>query len=100
MNFYAASNMPVYRVEKEKKEKPPKTPKVIGSTAVKRSKMFAAQAQKDGAAQAVRPVTSSSAVQHDASSIDRLLGPAVDGPPSPGSLRELSQQVKRASALD
>ncbi|KAK4106576.1 hypothetical protein N658DRAFT_23571 [Parathielavia hyrcaniae] len=94
MNFYAASNMPVYRVEQkpQKSSKPPPS---------KKSRILGLQRpQRDAAPPPVRPVTSSDAVPHDSRSIDRLLDPAVDGPPSPESLRELSQQLKRDSARD
>ncbi|KAK3906335.1 hypothetical protein C8A05DRAFT_40832 [Staphylotrichum tortipilum] len=99
MNFYATSNMPVYRVEREprqqKSSKPPKS-------SSKKSRILGLQTpQRDTATSPVRPVTSSAdAASHEVRSIDGLLDPAVEGPPSPESLRELSQQVKRASARD
>lgn len=98
MNFYAASNMPVYRVEREPRPKSSKPPK-SGS---KKSRILGLQSpQRDTAPPPVRPVTSSAdAASHEGRSIDGLLDPAVEGPPSPESLRELSQQVKRASARD
>ncbi|KAK4123752.1 hypothetical protein N657DRAFT_716946 [Parathielavia appendiculata] len=93
MNFYAASNMPVYRVE----EKPQKSSKQDS----KKSRILGLQRpQRDAAPPPVRPVTSSDVTPHDTRSIDRLLDPAVDGPPSPESLRELSQQLKRESVRD
>ncbi|KAK4149885.1 hypothetical protein C8A00DRAFT_18486 [Chaetomidium leptoderma] len=96
MNFYAASNMPVYRVEKE-----PPRPKSAKAKVSKKSRIMGLQtAQRETAPPPVRPVTSSDAVPHDARSLDRLLDPAIDGPPSPESLRELSQQMKHASAHD
>ncbi|KAK3302108.1 uncharacterized protein B0T15DRAFT_514163 [Chaetomium strumarium] len=94
MNFYAASNMPVYRVEREARQKAskqgPKKSRILGLPS----------SPKETVPSPVRPLTSSHAVPHDAGSIDRLLDPAIDGPPSPESIRELSQQVRRASIQD
>ncbi len=98
MNFYASSNMPVYHVEREPSRPKSSKPVKQGS---KKSRFLGLQtplAPRDSTP--VRPVTSSDGIPHDAHSIDRLLDPAVEGPPSPESLRELSQQMKRASALD
>ncbi|KAL2130854.1 hypothetical protein VTI74DRAFT_5858 [Chaetomium olivicolor] len=96
MNFYAASNMPVYRVERE--TRPPKPSK---SKTGKKSRFLGLQSPpRDTAPPLVRTVTSSDGVPHDAHSIDRLLDPSMDGPPSPESLRELSNQMKRASVRD
>ncbi|KAJ4304432.1 hypothetical protein N0V88_002045 [Collariella sp. IMI 366227] len=97
MNFYAASSLPVYRVEREK----PKPPKV--KSASKKSKFLGLQSptRLTVPSPPVRPVTSSDAAPpHDARPIDRLLDPSIDGPPSPESIRELSNQVKRASVRD
>ncbi|KAK4147026.1 uncharacterized protein C8A04DRAFT_34572 [Dichotomopilus funicola] len=94
MNFYAASGMPVYRVERESR---PKSSKVASKT----SRLLGLHSpHKDTAPPPVRPVTSSDVVPHDANSIDRLLDPAVDGPPSPECLRELSQQMRQGSFRD
>ncbi|KAK3296002.1 uncharacterized protein B0H64DRAFT_460874 [Chaetomium fimeti] len=94
MNFYAASNMPVYRVERDTRQKSSrqgsKTSRILGIPSP----------QRDTAPPPVRPVTSSDVVPHDTLSIDGFLDPAVEGPPSPESLRELSQQMKRASVRD
>lgn len=94
MNFYAASNMPVYRVERETRQKSSKqgskTSRILGIPSP----------QRDTAPPPVRPVTSSDVVPHNSLSIDQFLDPAVDGPPSPETLRELSQQMKRASVRD
>ncbi|KAH6850217.1 hypothetical protein B0I37DRAFT_308170 [Chaetomium sp. MPI-CAGE-AT-0009] len=96
MNFYAASNMPVYRVERDARQKSTrprqgsKTSRILGIPSP----------QRDTAPPPVRPVTSSDVVPHDALSIDQFLDPAVEGPPSPESLRELSQQMRRASVRD
>ncbi|KAL1844064.1 hypothetical protein VTJ49DRAFT_5815 [Mycothermus thermophilus] len=98
MNFYAASNMPVYRVERESR-----TPKVSksGPKPGKKSRFFGLQGpQRVTVPPPVRPVTASSPVPPDANSIDRLLEPAVGAPPSPETLRELNQQVRAASGLD
>ncbi|KAG7290531.1 hypothetical protein NEMBOFW57_000534 [Staphylotrichum longicolle] len=97
MNFYAASNMPVYRVEREPRPKSSKTSK----QGTKKSRFLGLQSPvRDTAPTSLRPVTTSDGVPHDARSIDRLLDPAIEGPPSPESLRELSQQMKRASVRD
>jgi len=97
MNFYAASNMPVYRVEREPRPKSSKASKP-GS---KKSRFLGLQSPvRDAAPTSLRPVTTSDGVPHDARSIDRLLDPAIEGPPSPESLRELSQQMKRTSVRD
>ncbi|KAK4242598.1 hypothetical protein C8A03DRAFT_40096 [Achaetomium macrosporum] len=94
MNFYAASNMPVYRVEREARQNTSKQ----GS---KKSRILGLPSSpKETVPPPVRPLTSSHAVSHDVSSIDRLLDPAIDGPPSPESIRELSQQARRASIQD
>ncbi|AEO69321.1 4a9a488d-cbaa-4cb5-9172-dad3649eeacc [Thermothielavioides terrestris] len=101
MNFYAASNMPVYRVERDPRPKSSKQGSKQGS---KKSRILGLQSPPrepvPPPVRPVRPVTSSDVVPHEARSIDGLLDPAVDGPPSPESIRELSQQVKRASVRD
>ncbi|KAL2124207.1 hypothetical protein VTJ04DRAFT_572 [Mycothermus thermophilus] len=98
MNFYAASNMPVYRVDRD--TRPPKASK-SGPKPGKKSRFLGLQGpQRVAAPPPVRPVMSSSTVPHDASSIDGLLDPAVAGPPSPESIRELNQQMRAASGLD
>ncbi|AEO57676.1 hypothetical protein MYCTH_2304115 [Thermothelomyces thermophilus ATCC 42464] len=99
MNFYAASNMPVYRAEQDARHKESKS--AFGQVS-KKSKILGLQSpQRDTApSPPVRPVTSSEAVQYDTPSIDQLLDPAVQGPPSPESIRELGQRMKRASIHD
>lgn len=95
MNMWAVSNMPVYTVDRgtrpTKASKPPK-----GS---KKSRILGSPT-RESTFPALRPVTSHESVHNDTRSIDRLLDPAVDGPPSPESIRELSSQMKRASVKD
>ncbi|KAK4247756.1 hypothetical protein C7999DRAFT_14232 [Corynascus novoguineensis] len=98
MNFYAASNMPVYRAERDTRQKDSKS---AFRQASKKSKILGLQSpQRDTVPPPVRPVTSSDAVPYDTRSIEQFFDPAVDGPPSPESLRELGQQMKRASVRD
>ncbi|KAL2271677.1 hypothetical protein VTJ83DRAFT_1048 [Remersonia thermophila] len=98
MNFYAASNMPVYRVERESRT--PKTSK-SGPKPGKKSRFLGLQGpQRVTMPPPVRPIAESSAMLPDASSIDRLLEPAVGAPPAPESLRDLNQQAKAALGLD
>lgn len=98
MNFYASSNMPVYRVERDTRPKSSKQGSKQGS---KKSRILGLQSPpREPVPPPVRPVTSSDTVPHGARSINRLLDPAIDGPPSPESIRELSQQMKRASVRD
>ncbi|KAL2156103.1 hypothetical protein VTH82DRAFT_848 [Thermothelomyces myriococcoides] len=99
MNFYAASNMPVYRAERDARHKESKS--ALGHVS-KKSKILGLQSpQRDATSPPpVRPVTSAEATLYDAPSIDQLLDPAVEGPPSPESIRELGQRMKRASVND
>ncbi|KAL2164522.1 hypothetical protein VTH06DRAFT_3738 [Thermothelomyces fergusii] len=100
MNFYAASNMPVYRAERDGRHKESKS---ASAQVSKKAKILGLQSpQRDTAPPPppIRPVTSPEAAPCDAPSIGQLLDPAVEGPPSPESLRELGQQMKRASVND
>lgn len=87
MNMWAVSELPVYPTKREARRKGSKKSKVLGLDS----------SPKPTGPPAVQPVTSSEVADHDACLGDGLLDPAVDGPPSPECLRELSKQMQRAS---
>ncbi|KAK0621295.1 hypothetical protein B0T17DRAFT_617762 [Bombardia bombarda] len=86
MNMWAVSNMPVYP-----RERATSRASKADTTAEPSSTVSDQSAQ-------VSP-TSSDFPHHDAD-ISGLLEPAIDGPPSPESIRALSKQLKWASAKD
>ncbi|KAL2256892.1 hypothetical protein VTK26DRAFT_962 [Humicola hyalothermophila] len=98
MNMWAVSNMPVYPVERGTR---PKGSKAASKGPFKKSRILGLEIPtRETTFPALRPATSADTVHHDTHSVDRLLDPAVDGPPSPESIRELSDRMKRASVRD
>lgn len=103
MNMWAVSGMPVYPVDRGTRRKGDKKSKALG--------LESAPAREKGtASSAAQPVSPSDVAHHRHhhhgnddtahTHIDGLLDPAVDGPPSPESIRALSQQMKQASVRD
>ncbi|KAK5664326.1 hypothetical protein OQA88_546 [Cercophora sp. LCS_1] len=85
MNMWAISELPVYSADRDTRRKPEK-----------KSKYSLGRGRSNSsAAVALRPITSDT-LHHDSESIRGLLEPAVDGPPSPESLRALSNQMKQS----
>ncbi|GAB1320557.1 CRIB domain-containing protein [Madurella fahalii] len=96
MNMWAVSGMPVYPVDRGTRRKGDKKTKMLG--------LESPPVGGEIVPPAVQPVTSSDDAHHyhdtATTHVDGLLDPAVDGPPSPESIRALSKQMKRASARD
>ncbi|KAK3944706.1 hypothetical protein QBC46DRAFT_404265 [Diplogelasinospora grovesii] len=93
MNMWAVSATPVYSFERGKR-KAEKKSKSSSSGAPSQSKQIASLIfQNPPPAQAFQH-------QQDADNFNDLLEPAIDGPPSPESIRALSKQMKRSSVRD
>ncbi|KAK3357461.1 hypothetical protein B0T25DRAFT_159223 [Lasiosphaeria hispida] len=89
MNMWAVSDLPVYSTDRAVKRKEQK-----------RSKYSLVRNRSNQSATVALLSTASETLHHDSDSIRGLLGPAIDGPPSPESIRALSNQMKRSSAKD
>ncbi|KAK0711154.1 hypothetical protein B0H67DRAFT_646553 [Lasiosphaeris hirsuta] len=89
MNMWAVSDLPVYSTDRAVRRKEQK-----------RSKYSLVRNRSNQSATVALLSTASETLQHDSDSIRGLLGPAIDGPPSPESIRALSNQMKRSSAKD
>ncbi|KAK0722454.1 hypothetical protein B0T26DRAFT_702743 [Lasiosphaeria miniovina] len=82
MNIWAVSNTPVHSVERRPWRRSEKKPKFFGTEPAAAVQPVALESEPDMA-------------RHD-EAIARLLQPAMDGPPSPESIRALNKQVMRA----
>lgn len=89
MNMWAISELPVYSADRDTRRKQEK-----------KSKYSLGRGRSNSSAAAAFRPTTSDALHHDSESIRGLLEPAVDGPPSPESLRALSNQMKQSSGRD
>jgi len=87
MNMWAVSELPVYPADRDTRRK-----------AERKSKYSLRGRSNSSATVAFMP--SSGHLRHDSESIRGLLEPAIDGPPSPESIRALSNQMKQSSGRD
>ncbi|KAK3692766.1 hypothetical protein B0T22DRAFT_25262 [Podospora appendiculata] len=89
MNMWAVSSMPVYPAEQGTRPKTAKMPLP-----------FAVPGHPDLGQIASLPPSSSGLLERYTENINDFLGPAIDGPPSPESIRALNKQMKQASVDD
>ncbi|TPX11156.1 uncharacterized protein E0L32_000974 [Thyridium curvatum] len=85
--YFASPSLPVHQV-------PPK------SARRNASKSAPSSANVSPLASPPPPPTPSGSGRHDAGALLNLLEPAIDGPPSPESIRAFKRQMKRTSVLD
>ncbi|KAK1751641.1 hypothetical protein QBC47DRAFT_72737 [Echria macrotheca] len=88
MNSWAFSDLPSYQVALDHRRK----------AAEKKAKYSLRGRSNSSATVAFMPAPE--AIRHDSESIRGLLEPAIDGPPSPESLRALSNQMKQSSGRE